>query len=93
LFISLILGLIIQKPPGGSKYTLGGLQRGADCGYAAIARLVVAIIRDAGDAVTVDVKGLAGTTGWPVDNFKERTKNFLVLVSFLNKIEDPGRLP
>ncbi len=45
-------------------------------------------MRDAGDTLTVDVKGLAGATGWPVDNFHEKAKHFLVLVCFLNKIDD-----
>jgi hypothetical protein len=39
------------------------------------------VVRDAGDAVTVDVKGLAGTSSWPVDNVKERERHFIVLVS------------
>lgn len=53
----------------------------------------IAIVRAAGDAVTVDVKGLAGTTNWPIDNFRERDRHFLVLVSFLNKIDDPHVVP
>jgi len=28
----------------------------------------IAVVRDVGDSITVDVKGLAGRTGWPVDN-------------------------
>ena len=28
----------------------------------------IVVVRSAGDAVTVDVKALAGKTGWPVDN-------------------------
>jgi len=53
----------------------------------------IAVIRDAGDAITVDVKGLAGTTSWPVDNFREKPRHFLALVCFLNKIDDPNVLP
>src|ERR1700693_521485 len=50
----------------------------------------IVIARDAGDAVTVDVKGLAGTTNWPVDNLRAgRPKHFIVFVTFLGKIEDP----
>lgn len=42
-----------------------------------------------GKILTVDVKGLAGTTCWPMDNFKKTGKNhFIVLVTFLNKIDD-----
>jgi hypothetical protein len=28
----------------------------------------IASVRGAGDAITIDVKGLAGSTAWPVDN-------------------------
>jgi hypothetical protein len=49
----------------------------------------IVVIRDAGEAFTLDVKGLAGTTGWPVDNVKKGRKNhFLVFVCFRNKIAD-----
>ncbi len=30
----------------------------------------ILLLRDSGKVVTVDVKGLAGTTSWPVDNVK-----------------------
>ena len=54
----------------------------------------IVIARDAGDALTVDVKGLAGTTNWPVDNLKEgRKRHFIVFVTFLGKINDPSVLP
>jgi hypothetical protein len=54
----------------------------------------IVVARDAGDAVTIDVKGLAGTTNWPVDNLKEgRKKHFIAFVTFLGKISDPSVLP
>ncbi len=53
----------------------------------------IVIVHDAGDTVTVDVKGLAGKTSWPVDNFHPRLRHFLVLVSFLGKINDPDAVP
>jgi hypothetical protein len=54
----------------------------------------IVIARDAGDAFTVDVKGLAGTTNWPVDNLKEgRKRHFIAFVSFLGKIGDPSVCP
>jgi hypothetical protein len=44
--------------------------------------------------ITIDVKGLAGKTGWPVDNVKEGKKtHFLVFVCFLGTIEDLQSLP
>jgi hypothetical protein len=49
----------------------------------------IVVVRDSGDVVTVDVKGLAGTTSWPVDNVKKIDKNhFLIFVSYLGKIND-----
>jgi len=43
---------------------------------------------------TVDVKGIAGTTLWPMDNFHgPKPHHFIVFVSFLNRIEDTGVTP
>jgi hypothetical protein len=54
----------------------------------------IAIIRDAGEAYTVDVKGLAGKTGWPIDNIRAGKKgHFLVFVSFVGKIGKPEFAP
>jgi hypothetical protein len=54
----------------------------------------LSVVRDAGDSVTVDVKGLAGKTGWPVDNATAVTPNhFLVFVCYCGKIEDIWALP
>jgi hypothetical protein len=46
-----------------------------------------------GDAITLDVKGLAGKTCWPIDNFRERQRHFLVFVCYLGKISDPSVVP
>jgi hypothetical protein len=52
------------------------------------------VVRDAGDAATVDVKGLAGKTCWPVDNLKAGKPNhFIVFVCFLGKIRDVTVVP
>ncbi len=49
----------------------------------------IVVVRDSGKVVTIDVKGLAGTTSWPVDNVKKIAKDhFFVFVSFLGKIND-----
>jgi hypothetical protein len=54
----------------------------------------IVIVRDAGDAATVDVKGLAGKTSWPVDNLKVGKPNhFIVFVCFLDKIRDLTQVP
>lgn len=54
----------------------------------------IVITKDAGEALTVDVKGLAGTTCWPIDNIREGKDNhFIVFVTFKGKISDPSVLP
>jgi hypothetical protein len=54
----------------------------------------IVVVRDAGDAATVEVKGRAGKTGWPVDNLgPPRPSHFVVLVCFLGKIADPKQMP
>lgn len=53
----------------------------------------IVIARDAGDAITVDVKGLAGKTSWPVDNFRARAMHYLAFLTFLGKIADPSVVP
>jgi hypothetical protein len=54
----------------------------------------IVVVRGAGDTITIDVKGLAGKTGFPVDNVKTgKQGHFLVLVCFLGKIDDPSVVP
>jgi len=54
----------------------------------------IVVVRESGDVITIDVKGLAGTTSWPVDNVKKVAKgHFLVFVSFLGKIGDHTMQP
>ena len=53
----------------------------------------IAVVRDAGDAITVDVKGLAGKTSWPVDNLRAEKGHYLALICYLGKISDPKALP
>jgi hypothetical protein len=54
----------------------------------------IAVILDAGDSLTIDVKGLAGTTGWPIDNLKTGTpRHFVVFVCYHGKIGDPMVAP
>jgi hypothetical protein len=49
------------------------------------------VARDAGEAVTVEVKGIAGKYDWPAGNLSARDplRHFVALVSFEGKIEDP----
>jgi len=54
----------------------------------------IVVVRGAGDTVTIDVKGLAGRTGWPVDNVKAgRNGHFIILICFMDRISDPGVMP
>ena len=54
----------------------------------------IVVVRESGDVATIDVKGLAGTTSWPVDNVKKvADDHFLVFVSFLGKISDYTVVP
>lgn len=54
----------------------------------------IAVVRRAGSAATIDVKGLAGNTSWPVDNLgPPKTGHFVVFVCFRGKITDPAVLP
>lgn len=54
----------------------------------------IVIEKDNGELETIDVKGLAGKTCWPMDNFSKKQDNhFIVLVSFLDKISDHDVAP
>lgn len=54
----------------------------------------IVVTKDAGDAITIDVKGLAGKSSGPVDNLRAgRVNHFIVFVSFLGKINDPSVIP
>jgi hypothetical protein len=54
----------------------------------------LSVVRGAGNSVTIDVKGLAGKTGWPVDNATEAKANhFVVFVCYCDKIDDIDVLP
>ncbi len=55
----------------------------------------VDVVVDFGNHVCrIDVKGIAGKTLWPMDNFRgARKDHFVVLVSFLNKIKETAIAP
>jgi len=57
----------------------------------------IAVVRGAGDSITIDVKGLAGTTAWPVDNVvlggEASPRHFIVFVCFVGQIGNPQVLP
>src|SRR5947209_7263819 len=51
----------------------------------------VVVVRRAGDAVTVEVKGVAQKYDWPANNLVTSTpeRHFVALVSFEGHIDDP----
>jgi hypothetical protein len=52
----------------------------------------VIVVREVGDAVTVEVKGLAGKYEWPANNLvtqSPKVPHFVALVSFEGRIGDP----
>lgn len=51
----------------------------------------VVVVRNAGDAVTVEVKGVAKNYDWPADNLvtSNPDRHFVALVSFGGRIADP----
>lgn len=55
----------------------------------------IVVVRDTGDAVTIDVKGVAKRYDWPASNVQSPhpERHFIVLVSFEGRIEDPSASP
>jgi hypothetical protein len=55
----------------------------------------IVVVRDAGDAVTVEVKGISKKYDWPANNLvAERPEShFVALVSFEGRIDDPDMPP
>ena len=55
----------------------------------------IVVLRDDGDAVTVEVKGLAGKYEWPAGNLGSQTpeKHFVALISFEGQIDDNAMPP
>jgi hypothetical protein len=79
-------------------YVLSALhRRGADAILTVANKKAVDIlvVHEAGNHSTIDVKGLAGTSGWPMDNWDSDglTRHFLVLVCFKGEIEKLEKTP
>lgn len=54
----------------------------------------IVVEREGGDHLTLDVKGLAGTTAWPVDNVKDsKAGHVLVFVCYNGSIDDLEKQP
>jgi len=54
----------------------------------------IVVVREAGDAVTVEVKGVAKKYDWPANNLatQDPQRHFVALVSFEGEIDNP-RMP
>lgn len=45
-------------------------------------------------SLTIDVKGMAGSTSFPLDNWNQEIKNhYIIFVSFVNEMSIPSKLP
>jgi hypothetical protein len=55
----------------------------------------IVLVRDLGEAVTIDVKGVAKRYDWPAGNIHSAhpERHFVVLVSFEGHISDPTSIP
>lgn len=55
----------------------------------------IMVARQAGDAVTVEVKGVAKKYDWPANNLQSTApaRHYVALVSFEGRIEDPQMPP
>jgi hypothetical protein len=55
----------------------------------------IVVVRDTGDAVTIDVKGVAARYDWPAGNVQSPhpERHFVVLVSFEGQISNPAVAP
>jgi hypothetical protein len=52
------------------------------------------VVDKKGTVLTIDVKGLQGTTNFPIDNCTIRSKNhYYIFVSFLDKGKEPAFVP
>ncbi|HSY51078.1 MAG TPA: hypothetical protein VLC46_19895 [Thermoanaerobaculia bacterium] len=48
----------------------------------------ITVVLSSGQAITIDVKTLAGTSNWPVEHFKPRTHHYIAFVVFQRSIRD-----
>jgi hypothetical protein len=75
---------VLHRLGATANFTLGN-KKGVD----------IVVAREAGDAVTVEVKGVAGRYDWRVQNIKSAPsgRHFVVLVSFEGQITKPRFAP
>jgi len=77
-------------------YVLSVLHRlGAEANltYAQPDNVDIAAVRQSGEAFTIDVKTLTGTTEWLVEEFSARKHHFIVFVCFASEWRNPAIVP
>lgn len=77
-------------------YVLSVLHRmGAEANltYAQPDNVDIAAVRQSGEAFTIDVKTLTGTTDWPIGEISAREHHFVVFVCFARKWRAPNLVP
>lgn len=53
----------------------------------------IVVRREDGSTLSLDVKGLAGKSNWPIDNLRPSAHHYLVFVSFLDAITNEHVVP
>jgi hypothetical protein len=77
-------------------YVLSVLHRlGAEASltYAHPDNVDIAAVRQSGEAFTIDVKTLMGTSRWKVERFRARKHHYVAFVCYLRKWRDPQVVP
>jgi len=77
-------------------YVLSVLHRlGAEANltYAQPDNVDITVVRQSGEAFTIDVKTLTGTCRWPVEKFSARKHHFVVFICFESEWRDPQVVP
>jgi hypothetical protein len=77
-------------------YVLSVLHRlGAEANltYAQPDSVDITVVRQSGEAFTIDVKTLMGTSRWPVEQFSARKHHFVVFIRYESQSRDPQVVP
>lgn len=53
----------------------------------------ITVVRESGDALTIDVKTLRGTKTWPIEQLNARKHHFIVFVCYPKVANNPSRSP
>lgn len=53
----------------------------------------ITVVKKSGEAFTIDVKTITGSSQWPVEQFRARKHHFLVFIRFTQEWRDPQVAP